>query len=109
MTNAMIIAIHAGQLFEQGKINGTGRFFTVMDGDGNEKRIEEHEQIHTFAEWKRNGFIVKRGEHAVDSFPIWKPVSRQVETEDGDESTEEKMIMVKAAFFAAHQVERIKQ
>jgi len=110
MTNAFIIMNHALALLEQGKIQGTGNFITVTDADGNEKALEMPESIHTFAEWKRCGFIVKRGEHAIDTFPIWKPITRRVETEDpdADGETTTKMIMVKAAFFAAHQVQPLK-
>lgn len=113
MTNNEIIMNHAFALREAGLINGTGRYVTAVDGDGNEKQIEIPEAIHTFAEWKRSGYIVRRGEHAVASFPIWKPVARRTEeeTEDGENAVtvNQKMIMVKASFFAAHQVDPIKQ
>lgn len=33
--------------------------------------------IHTFAEWKNHGYIVKKGEHAALTVSIWKPKTRK--------------------------------
>ena len=35
--------------------------------------------IHTFAEWKNHGYIVKKGEHAALTVSIWKPQDAQAE------------------------------
>lgn len=33
--------------------------------------------IHTSAEWKNNGYMVKKGEHAALTVSIWKPKTRK--------------------------------
>ena len=70
------------------------------------------EAVDTFAGWKRKGYSVKKGEHAVFKTSIWKPSKKRKE-EDSTEETDDKkpyarMYMVKAAFFTASQVEPIK-
>lgn len=70
--------------------------------------------VDTYAGWKRKGFVVKRGETAVFKTKIWKPSkyskkeveeieSRGVEVSD---RTNQKLILVNAAFFTDKQVER---
>ena len=111
MTTAEIITAHAIELKKAGIINGCGMFATINDENGNTVDFELPEAIHTFAVWKQLGFMVKRGEHAVAKFLIWKPVSRRAaDDEDAGEDTEAgtKMIKVKAYFFAAHQVQPMK-
>lgn len=70
--------------------------------------IKYGEDIHTFSEWKRRGFSVKKGEHAVAAFPIWKYTSRTVTDEEtGEEETHEHMFLKKSHFFSASQVKPI--
>ena len=70
------------------------------------------EAVDTFAGWKRKGYSVKKGEHAVFKTRIWKPNSKKRKEEDSTEDDKDKkpyarMYMVKAAFFTASQVEPI--
>ena len=71
-------------------------------------------KVNTYAGWKRQGFQVKRGEKAVFSTKIWKPVKmlskeEKAEMEKADESIQKqyrKLWMVNASFFTADQVEK---
>lgn len=105
MTNAMIILLERVELMKQGKIGSTGRIAIVMDADGNEKQIEEPEEIHTYQKWKSMGYQVQKGEKAVASFPIWKHVQKKPENE-GDAPIE-RMFLKTSAFFTMSQVEKI--
>lgn len=110
MTNAEIIFNRAMALKNAGIIGGCGRFAVATDGN----KVELPEDIHTFAAWKAAGFMVKRGEHAVDCFKIWKPINRRnaaVNDAADEEQVEVRpgMMLVKAYFFAAHQVQPITQ
>ena len=85
MTNQMIIAAQMVQLIQEGILT-------------------EHDTIHTYATWKTLGFQVRKGEHAVASFPIWKYViKKNSETHE----TTQKMIMKTSAFFTQDQVDAI--
>lgn len=108
MTNEMIVLYESVALMEKGVIKGTGKFVTVADADGNEKKLEIPEEIHTFAAWKSKGYKVKKGEHAVANFPIWKYVSKTtVDEETGEELTKGRAYLKNAAWFTAAQVERM--
>ena len=105
MTNEQIIFKERIELMNNGVIGKSGRKIIVEDMDGNKKEIEEPEQMHTFSEWKKRGYVVKHGEKAISKFPIWKHTTRKAEKE-GD-ADKEKMFMKVAFFFTASQVERI--
>ena len=114
MTNHEIIFYESIRLMEEGIISGSGQFGTYIDESGEEKQIELPEQIHTFAAWKAAGYIVKKGEHAVASFPVWKYTERRrnaaeqpEETADGEQQPTGRMFMKTAFFFKRSQVERI--
>lgn len=119
MTNAQIIFNKSIELMENGLLNGTGKFITVIqlneNGEEEKKVIEEPEAIHTYAAWKQLGYQVKRGNKAVAQINIWKHVSKKEEMEvtytDGTTGTEEidnsKMFMKLSSFFSASQVEKI--
>lgn len=75
-------------------------------------------EVDTFAGWKRRGFTVKRGEHAVFKTKIWKPSKFKVsdeELETVDPTTldadgkQKKLILVNASFFTDEQVEVLKK
>ena len=72
MTNASIILNESFRLMNEGVLTGTGRFVEVENDDGTTERLELPEEIHTFNAWKQRGYCVKKGEHAVASFSIWK-------------------------------------
>lgn len=107
MTNAMIILNESVELMENGVLSGTGEFVEVEDADGNKKRLEMPEEIHTFSAWKSMGYSVKKGEKAIAKFDIWKHTSKTVTDENGEETEKSKMFMKTAAFFKRSQVEKI--
>ena len=88
---------------DKGIIGRTGRMIPVEDEDGKKSFIAEPEQIHTYMEWKRRGFVVRHGEKAVSKLTNWKHAP-QKEREEGEEQSE-KMFMKQAFFFKASQVE----
>lgn len=119
MTNAQIIFNKSLELMENGLLNGTGKYITVItlneNGEEEKKQMEEPEEIHTYAAWKQLGYQVKRGSKAIAQFTIWKHISRKEEMEvtytDGTTGTQEidnsKMFMKLSSFFSASQVEKI--
>lgn len=111
MTNEQIISNQSIELMKQGKIRGTGRVMQFDDGNGGKIEIEEPEAIHTFAGWKGMGFKVKKGEHAVASFPIWKHTQKDKAPEEltGNAIADApivKMFMKNSFWFTAAQVEK---
>lgn len=119
MTNAMIILNESVKLMEEGVLGGTGVFMEVEDAEGNKKELEMPEEIHTFAVWKSMGYSVKKGEHAIAKFPIWKYTAKMLDTNTGNAETDKmneeinnqggktNMFMKVAAFFKYSQVEKI--
>ena len=107
MTNEMIIFWKSVELMNAGIIGGTGRTLVVDAPDGSTVEIAEPEPIHTFAYWKSHGFSVKKGEHAVARFTIWKGAEKVIKDEDGNETDEKAMKMFRkdSCFFTAAQVE----
>ena len=68
-------------------------------------------EIHTFQRWKALGYSVKKGEHAIAKFAIWKYGERKRKTEDGGEEVEivgGGCFMKTSAFFSTAQVEPLK-
>ncbi len=67
--------------------------------------------LHTFAEWKRMGFAVKKGEKARMKCDIWRKSNKTqtAETKDGDEIEVDTGRFYKklAHFFTFDQVEKI--
>lgn len=107
MTNEQIIFNERLDLMEKGTIGTTGKMIVVEDAEGNRHQLREPEQIHTFMEWKRRGYQVKHGEHAVTKLNIWKHTVKKAEKEE--DADKEKMFMKLAFFFTASQVEPIEQ
>lgn len=75
-------------------------------------------EVDTFAGWKRRGYSVKRGEHAVFKTKIWKPskfkaTDEELETMDisqlDNDGKYKKLILVNASFFTDEQVEVLKK
>lgn len=107
MTNSKIIADRAEALADAGIIRRTGAPVTVIYADGTEAKIQLPEAIHTYQKWRDLGFQVRRGEKAVDSFPVWKYRAGKEAAEDADGEKEKgRLFMRKAAFFAASQVDK---
>jgi len=77
--------------------------------------IGANEQIHTFADWKNSGYMVKKGSKAIAKFTIWKytdkPSKAQIEARKAAGADEEApsphYYMTNAAFFSSSQVEKI--
>ena len=105
MTNEQIIFNESARLMEAGKIGTTGRMFTFEDGAGNTVSVPEPEPIHTYQAWKSIGYQVRKGEHAVAKFAIWKHTTR---TNKDTGEQESKMFLKMSAFFSAAQVDRVK-
>ena len=97
---------------KENKIKGTGEFIVIEKEDGTKEKMEMPEQIHTFAAWKKLGYIVKKGEKAVAKFAIWKYTEKQKPEEELtgnpiEDAPITNMFMKMSAFFTAGQVEKI--
>lgn len=66
--------------------------------------ISETEIYHTFNEWKKAGYIVKKGEKAAFKATIWKRVEKYNEA---GELEKEHFILKEAHFFLSSQVTAI--
>lgn len=108
MTNAQIIFNASVKLMEDGVIKGTGRVFEFTDDAGNTTRLEEPEELHTYAAWQEIGRQVKKGEKAKAAITIWKQGKSYTTTnkETGaEEEKEGRMFMKNAYFFTFDQTE----
>jgi hypothetical protein len=119
---------------KDGIIGTTGKKITIEyeneEGEKVKETIDEPEQIHTYAEWKKAGFQVQRGQKAIASFMIWMWTEKKGKmTKEGADSLNAIMInadgskaqegdevtkgghyyMKKASFFKASQVEPAKE
>ena len=63
------------------------------------------ETVHTYAQWRKEGFKVKKGEHAAFKAKIWVFQKEVVEVEEGKFEQREGFILKTAAFFTESQVE----
>ena len=111
MTNAAIIFDESIRLMNGGILKGTGRFLDVVNEDGSTEKLEIPEEIHTFNAWKQRGFIVRKGERAVASFPIWKYITRKNAPDEALEASEAAngfCRMKLSHFFTARQVEPLR-
>lgn len=117
MNNAQIILNESLALLENGLINTTGRVITFKRNDGTEASVPEPEPIHTFNGWKAYGRQIKKGEHAVAKFPIWKYTSKK-ETIDAKndageavsiETENANMFLKTSFFFTFAQTEPLKE
>ena len=129
MNNAQIIFSAAQELAEEGKINYTGRILKAVTAEGEEVEFKETEELHTYKEWQRLGFQVKKGQKAVAKITIWNWTSKKAKltkeeadninamvvnadgskAQEGDEvETKGHYYKKEAAFFSASQVESAK-
>lgn len=77
-----------------------------------ETYIEEHLSLPlylTFAEWKKRGFIVKKGQKAVIKTKLWMKTKKKIDKEKelNEDNIEEYFVLVNACLFGENQVERI--
>lgn len=86
MKNAVLIALEEAQLIRDGK-------------------MDESEQLHTFAGWKERGYSVRKGEKAIAKFPIWKQTFRK--NKETGEQEKDRMIMKMSCWFKTSQVDKI--
>jgi len=114
MTNNQIIFMKSQELAKEGIIQYTGRVFNAKTADGQTVEVKETEAIHTFMDWKKAGFMVKKGSKAVAKFTIWNFTSkatkavREAMEKEGKEAPENPHYYMKeAAFFSASQVQPI--
>lgn len=68
--------------------------------------IPLEEEIHTFAEWKRLGFSVKKGEKAKYKIVIWNKSTKN-KKEDEEQEDNSYFYTKVAAFFSMDQVKLI--
>ena len=111
MTNSTIILNESFRLMKAGVLSGSGRFVQI-DGENGPETVELPEAIHTFAAWKARGYIVRKGEHAIAAFHVWKYSDRRRnESEEGETDGERenggRCFLKKSFFFKASQVEKI--
>lgn len=66
--------------------------------------IAETEIYHTFNEWKKAGYIVKKGEKAAFKATIWKRVEK---FNDAGELEKARFILKEAHFFLSGQVKKM--
>lgn len=104
MTNAEIILNNRVFLMEEGLLKPTEETILI-----NGKETSMPEEIHTYGEWRRRGYQVQKGEHAIARFPIWtfKPNKKQEQEEEEDPKSG-RMFMKVAFFFKKDQVQKIK-
>lgn len=102
MKNEIVILDAKQKLAEKGKIKYTGRTLAIELMDGSKYIFKETEEIHTFMEWKRLGYKVKKGSKAITKLQIWVPTVK--ENEDGIKTT--KFWLKNSAFFSESQVEK---
>lgn len=107
MTNQYIIYKESQRLLKEGKLKATGRVFTFTLTNGEKVEVQETEPIHTFAAWKELGYKVKKGEHAIAKFSIWKYSSKKTENENGEEVENGRCWLKESHFFSQSQVEAI--
>ena len=111
MTNAEIIFQNRVFLMEQGVIKGIeGQTIKYKDEDG-EREILMPEEIRTFEDWKKHGYMVQKGQHSVARFQIWMPKKKNKKQDDPDDDGEKEetagFYKKVAFFFTADQVKPI--
>ena len=111
MTNAMIILVNQCRLLEQGVLKYTGRTIKGINAiTGEPAEVPEIQPIHTYSHWKSLGYQVKKGQHAVAKFAIWKYTKRKTEEGIDEEEAQRRgyCFMKMSAWFTEEQVEKIK-
>ena len=65
--------------------------------------------LHTYAQWKKLGYQVKKGEKSKHKITVWKRSTKKIENEDGDKEEVDngRYFLKESAFFTQEQVERI--
>lgn len=65
--------------------------------------------LHTYAQWNKLGYQVKKGEKSAHKISVWKRSTKKVENENGDKEDIDtrRYFLKESAFFTQEQVERI--
>lgn len=65
--------------------------------------------LHTYAQWKKLGYQVKKGEKSKHRISVWKRSIKKVENEDGEKEEVDngRYLLKESAFFTQDQVEAI--
>ena len=90
MTNAEIILSNRVFLMEQDVIKGVPGTSLLWKDEQGEREILMPEEIRTFDDWKKQGRMVQKGQHAVAKFQIWMPKKGKAAKEDPDADDQEK-------------------
>lgn len=63
--------------------------------------------LHTYAQWKKLGYQVKKGEKSKHRISVWKRSIKKVENEEGEKEEVDngRYFLKKSAFFTQDQVE----
>lgn len=106
-SNAEMIFAKEIDLAQKGLIPTTERKITVNLG-GKDVEMNEPTHIHTASGWRSKGYLVRKGEHAVASIPIWHNTNvRPDENAEPDENGAVKASRMQrktSYFFSAEQV-----
>jgi hypothetical protein len=64
--------------------------------------------LKTFQEWAKAGFIVKKGEKAFLALELWKPFTKKLDEKDenGNEKEEQRFMLKMSHLFTPDQVEK---
>ena len=108
VTNAEIIETAKQDLYAQGILQATGRYFKATV-NGKEVTLPEIEEIHTFQAWKALGYQVQKGEKAIAAFEIWKYAENKKNRKaDPNEEDKKGYCFLKLShFFKSSQVKKI--
>ena len=102
MTNNEIILKAAEELAENGVIKT--KIFHMRSEDGELSEVTIPETIHTYTEWKNEGFQVQKGQKAIAKIRIWKYATKKRKNEKNEEENTGRMFMTTASFFSESQV-----
>ena len=66
------------------------------------------ENLKTFQEWAKAGYIVKKGEKAFMALELWKPFTKKLDEKDenGKEKEEQRFMLKMSSLFTPEQVEK---
>lgn len=95
MKNSEIVFANRVFLMEQGVIKGIPGTSLLWKDDQGEREIMMPEEIKTFDAWRKEGFIVQKGQHAVAKFQIWMPKTKKgkkVEAGESENADDAEMI-----------------
>lgn len=67
--------------------------------------------LHTYAQWKKLGYQVKKGEKSKHRISVWKRSIKKVENEEGEKEEVDngRYFLKESAFFTQDQVEAMRK